>query len=117
MRGDEQRIVDAFCRWLEADGWTVTQEVKFVDVVAEKGDQRLYAEAKGRTAAIGLDVDTMYGQVLRRMPIAEDSSARFAVVVPTEALRAALRVPVRLRELLRIDVYEVTAEDEVVARS
>jgi hypothetical protein len=28
----------------------------------------LYAEAKGRTAAIGLDVDTLYGQLLRRMP-------------------------------------------------
>ena len=27
----------------------------------ERGQERLYAEAKGRTAAIGLDVDTLYG--------------------------------------------------------
>jgi hypothetical protein len=35
-------------------------------------------------------------------------SHRFAVVVPDEALAAALRVPERLRRLLRIEVYAVT---------
>jgi hypothetical protein len=70
----------------------VKREVDFVDVYAERGAECLYAEAKGRTAAIGLDVDTLYGQLLRRMknPAAE---AQYAVVVPTAAVAAARRVP------------------------
>ena len=115
MRGDEARVVDAFCRWLEAEGWTIRREVQFVDVAAVRGDERLYAEAKGRTAAIGTDVDTLYGQLLRRMPD-DDVAARYAVVVPTVAVNAALRVPTWVRQRLRLDVYEVTDEDQVVPR-
>lgn len=105
VRGDEARVVDAFCGWLSAAGWTVRREVEFVDVAAVRGDERLYAKAKGRTAAIGTDVDTLYGQLLRRMPD-EDPAARYAVVVPTVALKAALRVPAWVRDRLRLDVYE-----------
>ena len=39
------------------------------------------AEAKGRTSAVGLDVDTLYGQLLHRMPAEELGSAVFAAVV------------------------------------
>lgn len=46
MRGDEARIVDAFCLWLEGQGWAIRREVDFVDVVAEKDGERIYAEAK-----------------------------------------------------------------------
>jgi hypothetical protein len=113
MRGDEARVVEAFASWLTAAGWSVRREVDFVDLVAERDGQRLYVEAKGPTAAIGTDVDTMYGQILRRMPIAEDSAARFAVVVPTEARTATLRVSARLRQLLRIDVYVVDEHGRV----
>lgn len=106
MRGDEKRVVDAFVAWLEENGWTTDTEVNFVDVCARRGDERLYAEAKGRTAAIGLDVDTLYGQLLRRM--ADPSvGARYAVVVPTAAIPAALRVPAWVRQRLDVDVYEV----------
>lgn len=106
MRGDEERVVTAFAAWLQRNGWTVSREVDFVDVYAERDAERLYAEAKGRTKAIGLDVDTLYGQLLRRMkdPAAE---ARYAVVVPTAAVAAALRVPAWVRERLAVDVYEV----------
>lgn len=107
MRGDEQRVVDAFAAWLEARGWQVRREVEFCDLVASREGETLYTEAKGRTTAIGLDVDTLYGQLLRRMPIDEDPTARFAVVVPSEGVAAAARVPLRVRELLRIDLYEV----------
>jgi hypothetical protein len=107
MRGDEQRVADAFCSWLEGGGWAVSREVDFCDLVATRNSEKLYCEAKGRTAAIGLDIDTLYGQLLRRMPIADDLSARFAVVVPSEAVKAATRVSSRVRELLRIDVYAV----------
>ena len=71
MRGDESRVVRAFCSWREHEGWTVSQEVDFCDVVATRGPERLFAEAKGRTAAMGLDVDTAYGQLLRRMPLGD----------------------------------------------
>ena|SRR5688572_29611999 len=91
MRGDEKRVVDAFCRWLQASGWEIAREQAFVDVVATRDGITLYAEAKGLTAAIGLDIDTMYGQILRRMPI--------------EARAAVLRVSHRVRQLLRIEVY------------
>ena len=113
MRGDERRVVDAFELWLTNEGWTVEREVEFLDLLAQRAGDRLHVEAKGRTAAIGTDVDTMYGQILRRMPIAEDAEARFAVVVPSEAQTAVLRVSPRLRELLRIDVYVVDESDHV----
>jgi hypothetical protein len=67
MHGDEKRVVDAFVAWLQNEGWTAEKEVNFADVFARRGDERLYAEAKGRTSEIGLDVDTLYGQLLRRM--------------------------------------------------
>ncbi|MGI9090470.1 MAG: hypothetical protein ACR2GG_05110 [Gemmatimonadaceae bacterium] len=85
MRGDEARVIDAFASYLREREWSVSPEVDFCDLVAERQGQRLFVEAKGRTAAIGTDVDTMYGQILRRMPLANESSARFAVVVPARA--------------------------------
>src|SRR4029077_18018984 len=102
----------AFAGHLAAKGWSVSREVDFCDLVAEREGSRLFVEAKGRTTAPGLDVDTMYGQILRRMPVENTADARFAVVVPDEALTAALRVPDRVRSLLGIDVYAV---DEVGA--
>ena len=113
MRGDEKRIVDTFCVWLERNGWTVNREVDFIDVSATRGDEHLYAEAKGRTKAMGLDVDALYGQLLRRMPANEVGKARFGVVVPREALSAALRVPPRVRDLLHIDVFMVDERGQV----
>jgi hypothetical protein len=113
VRGDEKRVVDSFCAWLEHDGWEVSREAAFVDVVARKGRRTLYAEAKGRTAAIGLDIDTMYGQILRRMPFDEDPAALFAVVVPEEAARAALRVKKRVRDVLRIQIYAIGRDGSV----
>src|SRR4051794_33021171 len=114
MRGDERRVVDAFCRWLEGKGWTIQREVDFCDVLAEREGERLFAEAKGRTAAMGLDVDTAYGQLLRRMPLTADD-ARFALVVPTEAIAVAVRVPRRVRDLLRLEVYSVAEDGSVAA--
>lgn len=90
----------------------VRREVDFVDVYAERGEDKLYAEAKGRTAAIGLDVDTMYGQLLRRMKDPR-TVAQYAVVVPTAAVAAAVRVPTWVRERLHIAVYEVDDEGTV----
>lgn len=57
----------------------------------------------------------MYGQLLRRMPD-DDPAARYAVVVPTVAVKAAMRVPAWVRERLRLDVYEVTDDGAVLHR-
>ncbi|WP_205804625.1 hypothetical protein [Burkholderia sp. Ac-20365] len=113
MRGDEKRVVDAFCVFLERDGWSVQREVKRVDVVAERGEARLFAEAKGRTLGASVDVDTLYGQLLRRMPADEVGRARFAVVVPELMVREATRVSPRVRAILNIDVYAVSDDGHV----
>lgn len=113
MLGDEPRVVNAFCEYLESQGWTVRREVAFCDVAAERGDERIFAEAKGRTTELGLDVDTLYGQLLRRMPADEVGRAEFGVVVPTEARSAALRVPKRIRDALGIVVYTVDVDGRV----
>jgi hypothetical protein len=113
--GDEARVTAAFCAWLENQGWTVRREVEFVDVVAERSGELLYAEAKGTTKAAGLDIDTMYGQLLRRMTD-ETGRARYGVVVPSSAVTAALRVPERIRQQLHVEVYEVTDDNNVVCR-
>lgn len=74
----ESEVVAAFVAWLRSEGWTVKTEVDFADVVAERGGERLVAEAKGVTSEPGLDVDTMYGQLLRRMDPATQST--YAIV-------------------------------------
>jgi hypothetical protein len=116
MYGDEARVVAAFAKWLQARGWTVQAEVDFADVVAQRQATVLYGEAKGRTAAMGLDVDTLYGQLLRRMPTQPQPDAEYAVIVPTEAVTAAERVPRWVRERLNISIYEVREDGEVIER-
>lgn len=115
MRGDEARVVLAFTNWLADQGWDdIRTEVGWCDVVATRNGVTLYAEAKGRTEAVGLDVDTLYGQLLRRIPEEAARATRYAVVVPAgKGKTAALRVSPRIRELLRIDVY-IVAEDGTV---
>jgi hypothetical protein len=84
-------------------------------VLARREGRSLYAEVKGATSSIGLDVDTAYGQLLRRMPAFRDERVRYALVVPERAESAALRVPARVREALRIDVYVVDEDGGVRA--
>jgi hypothetical protein len=93
--GDESRVIAAFSTWLRLHGWVTELEVGFIDVVASRRNQHLYAEAKGRTVDAGLDVDTLYGQLLRRMPAQADGSATFTVVLRDTAVWAAERVPAR----------------------
>ncbi len=113
MRGDEQRVVIAFCAHLRAQGWQVNTEVEYADVVATRAGRTLYAEAKGRTNAPGLDADTMYGQLLRRMGPEDDPLVSYAVVVPDTAVSAAQRVPTWVRARLRIDLYVVSPDGQV----
>jgi hypothetical protein len=105
---DEERVIHAFCNWLTADDWIVNREVEFVDVVAERAGERLFAEVKGETAGPARrNVDILYGQLLRRMTQDERLSDRYAVVVPVTSLEAALKVPARIRALMRIQIFVV----------
>jgi hypothetical protein len=113
MHGDEAWVVEAFCAYLVGQGWQVTTEVNYADVVATQAGRTLYAEAKGRTSEPGLDADTMYGQLLRRMGAVDDPSVTYAVVVPASAEKAARRVPAWVRARLRIDLYFVTDDGQV----
>lgn len=107
----ESEIVAAFVAWLEAEGWTVQTEVAWADVVAERDGERLIAEAKGATSEPGLDVDTLYGQLLRRM--VPDENVRYGVVVPARVEPLALRVPSFVRRALSIEVYSVAMDGTV----
>jgi hypothetical protein len=70
-------VVPAFRQWLEAQGWETETETEFVDVVAHRGNETIYAEVKGRTKGRpGAGLDTLYGQLLRRMPAEEDPTRR-----------------------------------------
>ena len=60
--------------------------MKHVDVFATRGTQRLYAQKRNRTASVGLEVDTLYGQLLHRMPAEELGAAIFAGVAPIQRL-------------------------------
>jgi hypothetical protein len=82
---DEARVVQAFRRALEAEGWKVATEVDFVS-----------------TSRPGLLVWPSQG-----------ARARCAVVVPDTALTAARKVPTWVRSRLGIDVYAVHEDDRV----
>ncbi|MBI3751482.1 MAG: hypothetical protein HY263_07485 [Chloroflexi bacterium] len=107
-RGDEARVLVAFEAFLIAEGWTVVRDAGgWADVVAVRGGERLVAEAKGDTGtSSGLDVDTMFGQLLRRM--GDRAVTNWAVVVPTRVVPKVLRVPDEVRNRLGIEIFEVT---------
>jgi hypothetical protein len=113
-RGSEEPVERAFKAWLVATGWQlITDAGSWADVIAERGDERLIGEVKGYTAGnTGLDVDTMFGQLLRRME--PGAATTWGVVVPTLSLSKVLRVPIDVRRALGIKVFEVKDDDEVV---
>ncbi|HET9301244.1 MAG TPA: tyrosine-type recombinase/integrase [Propionibacteriaceae bacterium] len=80
--------------------------MKHVDVLP-RGTQRLYAEANARTASVGPDVDTLYGQLLHRMSPEALGAAIFAGVVRDTAVAAAERLPSRMRATLGIHLFGV----------
>lgn len=109
----ESKVVDAFTGWLKQDGWEVATPGVHADVVARRGEESLIAEVKGMTSSPGLDVDTMYGQLLRRMTD-EAPATRYAVVVPRSAAFAVARVPRTIRDLLRVDAFVVEPDGTVM---
>ena len=106
-------MVQTFVAWLEEQGWTVRVEQDHCDVVAERGPERLFAEAKGDTSERGTDLDINYGQLLRRMDPTADEQTRYGIVVRPSCRTAALRVREHVRAALRIDIYVVDADGKV----
>lgn len=105
----EADVQAAFVTHLQERGWDVfTENADHVDVAAKRGAERIVAEVKGHTTSPGLDVDTMYGQLLRRMREEDrDADVRYVVVVPESLVVAATRVPPWVRATLRIEVVLV----------
>ena len=115
MRGDEKRVEQLFIAWLVREGWTPhpVRALDEADVVATRGDEELRAEVKGATSEPGLDADTGYGQLLRRMVPAPN--VRYAMVGPPGCIAKFLRVPLHVRDALAITVYEVHDDGSVTA--
>jgi hypothetical protein len=109
----EAEAQQRFVAMLEADGWTVTtNNPGYADVIATKtGEPRLIAEVKGHTAAPGLDVNTMYGQILNRMDDLSGNT-RYAIVVPESILDKVERVTPEVRALLKLETWVVPAEGD-----
>lgn len=110
----EVAVEAAFVRHLmERGGDVYTDTADHVDFVARRGVEHIVAEVKGTTSSAGLDVDTAYGQLLRRM-VDQPEGTRFAMVVPESGRYAALRVPVDIREKLAIDAWVVNDFSTIV---
>ena len=103
----EAEVQAALVAHLLERGWDVTTEnADFTDVVARRGVERIVAEVKGHTSAADTDLDTAYGQLLRRMTDA-NADATFVLAVPEVHGTAAARVPVTVRRVLGIEVWLV----------
>jgi hypothetical protein len=103
----EAEVQDAFAKHLIERGWEVkTDNDDHTDVIARRDDNLLVAEVKGTTSAPGLDVDTAYGQLLRRMRDRPET-VRYALVVPDLARKFALRVSDEVRRRIGVDVWTV----------
>ncbi|MFD4713994.1 hypothetical protein ACFWN5_30555 [Streptomyces sp. NPDC058430] len=110
---DEDRVTDTFRTWLLAQGWTPVKPTdRWTDLEAVRGTERLICEVKGSTSEKRIDADIAYGQLLRRMT-SQDPRICYVLVVPSASVSAVERVPVHVRELLRIALYEVTDDDKV----
>lgn len=110
----EVETVAAFTAWLEREGWSVGPGPdKWVDVYATRGDERLYAEAKGVTKDNGASADILWGQILRRMTGLGTPGVRYAVVMPESIKSHVRRVPLVVRQRLGVELFTVTESGRV----
>jgi hypothetical protein len=88
---NECGVIDRFCAFLEGDGWSLLQRrdpaEKGIDVVARRGGQLLYAEAKGAVGMkSGLRINAYQGACSALMQTCAirnlDVDARVAMVLP-----------------------------------
>lgn len=65
------------------------------------------------TGSVGTDVDTLYGQIMRR--ISGEIDDQYAIVVPAQVLKSVQRVSSAVRLKLGIVLF-VVADDGTVER-
>lgn len=109
----EADVQDAFIAWLRAEGWEARagRAQDEADVVALRGGARLLAEVKGDTSSPGLDADTGWGQLLRR--VTGSLTDRYALVGTARCVAAFNRVPDQVRRALRVEAFEVGPDGSV----
>lgn len=106
----EAQVEDAFCTFLQAQGWqTSVRNPGYIDVIATRGEETLIAEAKGHTKASETAVDILYGQVLRRMR-PSSTPVRYAIVVPHTLRDKVCRVHATTWARLGLEVYVVNGD-------
>lgn len=113
--GSEAAVVEAFAAWLDEQGWQRAELPAYgdqPDIDARHPDgRRVIVEAKGFSRDAGADLDTGYGQLLRRMK--GEPATSYALVVAKTVVRFAQRVPSEVRSALGIALYAVDANGNV----
>lgn len=113
--GSKANVVAVFSAWLAEHGWVCADRPAHGDrpdiEARHAGGRRLVVEAKGFTRDSGADLDTGYGQLLRRMN--GEPATAYALVVAGTVVRFAQRVPSDVRRRLGISLYTVDAAGKV----
>lgn len=113
--GSQATVIEVFSNWLAEQGWEREKlpprgDYPAIDARHPDG-RRLVVEAKGFSRDAGADLDSGYGQLLRRMKGEPDTA--YALVVAKTVVRFAQRVPPAVRSGLGISVYTVDANGKV----
>ena len=113
--GSQATVIEIFSNWLADQGWECEKlpprgDYPAIDARHPDG-RRLVVEAKGFSRDAGADLDSGYGQLLRRMKGEPDTA--YALVVAKTVVRFAQRVPPEVRSGLGISVYTVDANGNV----
>lgn len=108
----EAAVNSIFAAWLESQGWMVDRSAFDADIVARRGETELRVEVKGDASDRGIDEDTSYGQLLRRM--VPNAQVQYALVGHSGAMDLLERVPAFVRWRLGVGLYEVTDDGHVI---